>query len=144
MKFTVKEEALNDTLPQVLEFIDERLTALKHDKRKALKARLMSEEALVSLMEHGDFSGGKCVNVTVRKFFGDTTIKLEVPGRKFAFMDKMESTIAIDDADMSADTAEAVRNILLNAFADYIIYKHKHGLNEVKILLLFLKSYGRN
>ena len=54
MKFTVKEEALNDTLPQVLEFIDERLTALKHDKRKALKARLMSEEALVSLMEHGD------------------------------------------------------------------------------------------
>ena len=133
MKFAVKEAAVNDTLQQALEFIDERLAAVKHDKRKAVQARLMSEEALVSLMEHGDFSGAKFVNVTVRKFFGETTIKLEVPGEKFAFMDGISATVSIDVDDMSLDTAEAVRGIVLNAFAENITYNHKRGINTVKI-----------
>ena len=133
MKFAVKEAATNDTLGQVLAFIDERLAALKPNKRKALQAQLMSEEALASLMEHGDFSGGKCVNVTVSKFFGETTIKLEVPGEKFAFMEGVSSAVVIDDDDMSLDTAEAVRGIILNAFAENITYSHKRGINTVKI-----------
>jgi len=117
-------------LPQILEFVSSSLKELKLNSKEAVRTELMCEEALVNLIEHGDFSKNKFVSVNVKKFLGDVSVELKVPGNEFDFYIDGGLSLSEDDDN---DAVEAVRNLLLRSFSDKIKYKHQRNFNTVKI-----------
>ena len=83
-KFTVNTGAVDKTVSEVLSYIQETLAAFRMNRKEENRANLMAEEALICLTEHGDFSEYSAVYVSIRKFFGNITIRLRVPGKSSA------------------------------------------------------------
>ncbi|MBQ6435801.1 MAG: hypothetical protein IJJ09_07355, partial [Synergistaceae bacterium] len=131
-KFEVKNpEALHEILPEILKFINLRLTELKLNSKEAVRAELMCEEALIKLLEQGDFTKKKFVLVNVKKFLGDVSIDLQVPGSEFDFYINAGISFPNDDEDNYA--VSAIRNLVLRSFSSDIKYKHQWNYNNVRI-----------
>lgn len=134
-----KFEFNDDALEHALEFIRERFKALKLSKREALRAELMCEETLAVLIEHGNKERVKFIYVNVRKFLGNISVELKVPGDEFNFSESINTQLPLyvyDDEDDESDTAEAIRNIILRSFNANISYRHSGKFNAVKISAL--------
>ena len=131
-KFEVKNpEALHEILPEILKFINLRLTELKLNSKEAVRAELMCEEALIKLLEQGDFTKKKFILVNVKKFLGDVSIDLSVPGSEFDFYINAGISFPNDDEDNYA--VSAIRNLVLRSFSSDIKYKHQWNYNNVRI-----------
>ncbi len=120
-----------NSLPQILEFISSSLKELKLNSKEAVRTELMCEEALVNLIEHGDFSKNKFVLVNVKKFLGDVSVELKVPGNEFDFY--IYGGISFSGNEDDNDILEGIRNLLLRSFSHKIKYKHQRNFNTVKI-----------
>ena len=90
----------------------------------------MCEEALVKLIENGDFTEKNFVSVNVKKFLGDVSIELKVPGSEFNFY--LDAGISFSE-DGDEDNVEGIRNLVLRSFEDRIKYTHSRNFNKVKI-----------
>ena len=55
-KFTVNTGAVDETVSEVLSYIQETLAAFRMNRKEEIRANLMAEESLTCLTEHGDFS----------------------------------------------------------------------------------------
>lgn len=145
-KFKITDGNINASLSDALEFIHERLEALKADINDIVEAKLMCEESLMKLIEHGDFSRNNFIQVNVRKLFGDVNVELTVPGNEFNFAESFESLLpfqpVIEDEENSAHTVDAISNIILRAFSDRIRYRHTRNFNTIKIYALHSPYYG--
>ena len=132
-KFEVKNpEALHEILPEILKFINLRLTELKLNSKEAVRAELMCEEALIKLLEQGDFTKKKFILVNVKKFLGDVSIDLSVPGSEFDFY--IDAGISFPNYDAEDDYAvNVIRNLVLRSFSSNIKYKHQWNYNNVRI-----------
>lgn len=126
-KFNFDSKNSQETIASILDFIHEQLAALKIDSKESMKAELMAEESLVSLIEHGNFEYSKKIQVRLRKFLGDVTINLSVPGNEFDFLKSRDSvfTTNFNDEEMSASELQAISNILLRSFEDKLKYRHR-------------------
>jgi len=139
--FNFAPENSGDATAEILDFINERLSTFKIDLKEKIRAQLMAEESLVNLIEHGDFEKTKKIQVRIRKFLGEITITLSVPGNEFDFLKSNDSifTSNFNDEEMSASELQAISNILLHSFEDKLKYRHrasKHstGYNVVQII----------
>ena len=92
-KFDVNTNGKDAALSQALGYIHEQLGTMKLAQKDAIRAELMCEEALVSLMDNADFSKRKVFSVNVRKSFGSVIIDLSVPGKEFEFSGGLETGI---------------------------------------------------
>ena len=119
-----------ETLPRILEFIEASLKNFKIKSKEAVRSELICEEALVKLIEHADFSKNNFINVEVKKFFSDVSIKLKVPGNEFDFF--VDNGLAFNEYG-DEDTVDAIRNLVLNSFEKKIEYKSTKNFNNVKI-----------
>ena len=119
-----------ETTSEILEFISQSLKELKLSSKEAVRAELMCEEALVKLIEHGDFTKEKFISVNVKKFLGDVSVDLRVPGSEFDFY--INAGISFSDDDDSG----AIRDLVLRAFSNQIKYKYARNHNSVRITAL--------
>ena len=120
-----------NSLPEILKFVSTGLKELKLNSKEAVRSELMCEEALVKLIKHGDFSKNKFISVNIKKFLGDVSVELKVPGNEFDFY--IDGGLSFSEEDDDNDAVEAVRNLLLRSFSDKIKYKHQRNFNTVKI-----------
>ena len=146
--FDFAPENLENATAEILDFINERLSDLKLDSKEKIRAELMAEESLVSLVEHGDFEKTKKIQVRIRKFLGDITITLSVPGDEFNFFSSKDSifTANFNDEEMSASELQAISNILLRSFEDKLKYRHrasKHGTGYNVVQIIAFRSRHR-
>ena len=118
-----------ETTSEILEFISQSLKELKLSSKEAVRAELMCEEALVKLIEHGDFTREKFISVGVKKFLGDVSVNLSVPGSQFDFY--INAGISFSD-----DDSGAIRDLVLRAFSNQIKYKYARNHNSVRITAL--------
>ena len=132
-RFSVTPESVKSTLPEMLAFIRESLENFRLDSKEANRAQLMAEEALVRLVERGDFEGGGAIQVKARRFLGSVTVDLSVPGEEFDFSKDLELGVPLDESEMSSEAAEAIQNILLRSFEDRLRYRHKRGVNRIRV-----------
>ena len=132
-RFSVTPESVKSTLPEMLAFIRESLERFRLNLKEANRAQLMAEEALVRLVERGDFEGGGAIQVNARRFLGSVTVDLSVPGHEFDFSKDLELGVPLDESEMSSEAAEAIQNILLRSFEDRLRYRHKRGVNRIRV-----------
>ncbi|MBR0150001.1 MAG: dicarboxylate/amino acid:cation symporter, partial [Synergistaceae bacterium] len=132
MKFTVNSTNTDEALSSALGYIHEQLAAMKLKTKDAIRAELMCEDSLVSLMDNADFSGMGYFRVNVRKVFGTVIIDLAVPGREFEFSGGTGIQPLKDDDELQ-ESYEAIRNIVLRSFSGNIRYRHSGNLNTVRI-----------
>jgi len=129
----------SNTTKEILEFVSQSLKELKLASKEANRAELICEEALVKLIEHGDFTVKKFISVNVKKFisvnvkkfFGDVSIDLRVPGDEFEFY--IDGGISLSENYDDEDTVEAIRDLVLRSFEGQIKYKNQRHFNTVKI-----------
>ena len=115
---------------EILEFISSSLKELKLNSKEANNAELMCEEMLMKLIEHGDFTKKNFISVNVKKFLGDVSVELKVPGNEFDFY--IDGGISLSENN-DEDNVEAIRNLVLSSFGNQIRYKHQRNYNSVKI-----------
>lgn len=132
-KFVMNNTNSDGALSQVLEFIREQLAELKLDAKASCRAELMCEESLVSLLKYSDFTKTQAFTVNVSKFLGSVSIKLTVPGQEFAFDGVLPLSDGANSEDISPETAEAIRNMLLRSFSQHIKYRHSGSYNIITI-----------
>ncbi len=119
-----------DDFSRILEFVSGCLRELKLNSRDVIRAEIMCEESLASLMEHAELSEKNNISVEVKNFLGNVTVTFAVPGGEFEFSAGIEGTAGGDYS------AEDVRNIFLHSFRHYIKYRHSRNHNIVKISVI--------
>ena len=134
-----KIEFNDDALEHALDFIRERFRTLNLTKKESSRAELMCEETLSALIAHGNKERVKFIYVNVRKFLGNISVELKVPGDEFSFSESIPYDY--DDEDETG-SAEAIRNIILQSFSENIRYRHSGKFNTVKISALRSKYSG--
>ena len=72
-----------------------------------------------------------CVNI--KKFFGSVKINLSVKGEKFDFEDSLNFGLDFNQENISEETAAAISNLVIRAFAGKLSYKHHGGKNYIII-----------
>lgn len=138
-KFEFKD---NTTISEILEFIESSLKNLKVSSKEAMRAELMSEEALIKLIEHANFTKNKFVSVDVKKFFGDVSVKLRVPGEEFNFFIDNEISFSEYKDDEEDEALETIRDYVLHSFEKNIEYKSTKNYNHVKISVSHSSYYN--
>ena len=123
---------------EILEFISSSLKKSKLNSKEISHAELMCEEALMNLIEHGDFTKKNFISVNVKKLFGDLSIELKVPGNEFDFY--INGGISLPE-DGDEDNIETIRALVLSSFADKIKYKHHRNFNTVRITAFHSQYY---
>ena len=131
-KFDAATLGRDPALSEALEYIHEQLAAMKLKTKEAIRAELMCEESLVSLMDNADFSRTGHFTVNVRKVFGTVTVELSVPGREFEFSGGTGIQTLEDDEELQ-ESYEAIRSIVLRSFSGSIRYRNSGNLNTVRI-----------
>lgn len=131
-KFDAVNNDRDSALSSALEYIHEQLEAMKLKTKDAVRAELMCEESLVSLMNHADFSVLPYFSVNVRKIFGNVIIDLKVPGQEFEFSGASEIS-PLKDNDALQESYESIQRLVLHSFIQYISYRHSGKINTVRI-----------
>ena len=132
-KFTVNTGAVNETISDILSYIQKTLAAFRMNRKEEIRANLMAEESLTCLTGHADFSGHGAVYVSIRRFFGNITIRLRVPGQEFSLSEILHSNLPLENPDELPETSEAIQNILMASFEDRLKYSHKNAFNTITI-----------
>ena len=135
MRKTGTFNADNSGLARAMEFVQRFLTDSKIEKKARVKAMLVVEEALGSLTAHRKGEGND-MRVRAQSLLGSVTIELSVAGEPFSLTENMKSAELPKDGEMGADTQDVIRNILLRSLTDDLKYRHKDGVNYVRVTLV--------
>ena len=117
-----------DCIQDCMQFIETELKAAKVEGRHAIRAQLLSEEVLTSLIDNAP--GGE-VRIAIKKTLGDTSINISAKGDKIDLYG-CETDLR---GDLDDDEAEAAfRAIILKSHVDNFKYSNKDGINNVRIM----------
>ncbi|MBR4656245.1 MAG: dicarboxylate/amino acid:cation symporter [Oscillospiraceae bacterium] len=116
-----------------MEFVKGFLTDCRIKKKARINALLVVEEVLGSLIEHRK---GDEVHVKARALLGTVTIELSNKGEEFSLTENMKSAELPKDGGMDDGTQDVIRNILLRSMTDDLQYRHKDGVNFVRVTLV--------
>ncbi len=126
-----KFAADNKGLADALEIIEEKLTDYKLDRKEIKKSILASEEVMHALLEHSEKA--EHIYLWIRRVLDQVSIEVSVPGKEFHIEEEFDfgTTIAVYDVD--PDTERAIRGMILKSFVDDLKYRHRAGVNTVRI-----------
>ena len=129
-----KTVALNNGgITEALDFVSETLKRYKQPSKTIYETMLLTEETMVRLMTSA--SEDEFVKIKIFKNIGIATVTLSVRGEELSSEEKFDAGIDLDTTDMGYEADAAIRSILLQAYADKIKYKHKNGVNTIKIIV---------
>ena len=123
----------NEGITEALDFVSETLKRYKQPSKTIYETMLLTEETMVRLMTSA--SEDEFVKIKIFKNIGIATVTLSVRGEELSSEEKFDAGIDLDTTDMGYEADAAIRSILLQAYADKIKYKHKNGVNTVKIIV---------
>lgn len=121
---------------QALEFINAFLTDSKIGKDR-VKAMLVLEEALGSLLEH---KSSDKMHIKAHAMLGTITFELSAAGNAYSLTDNIKSAELPKDGEMDEDTQDVIRNILLRSLTDDLRYRHRNGVNYIRVTLVKSKQ----
>lgn len=117
-----------DCIQDCMQFIRTELKTAKVEGRHAIRAQLLSEEMLATLIENAP--DGE-VRVSIKKTLGDTSINISTKGDEIDLYG-YEADISGDLDDEEAEAA--FRAIILKSHGENFKYGHKNGINNVRIM----------
>ena len=123
----------NEGITEALDFVSETLKRYKQPSKTIYETMLLTEETMVRLMTSA--SEDEFVKIKIVKNIGIATVTLSVRGAELSSEEKFDAGIDLDTTDMGYEADAAIRSILLQAYADKIKYKHKNGVNTIKIIV---------
>ena len=126
-------------LSSAVEFVQKSLIENKINKKDALKGTLVTEEAMGSLVSHS--TGKRDLHVSVRKLFGEITVEMSASGMEYSLSESMASaTLPMEDDEIGPNAQETIQNILLRSLAKDLRYRHKNGINFIRVTLVKSKQ----
>ena len=127
---------------EIVRFVGERLERCDMKNRDRVMAELTVEEAVGSLIAHSGASGRSDANtpeklrVELKGSRRNLTVELALKGEEYALADEIASTAVSVDDDTGPETQAAIRNIILNSVAGGLKYRHRNGVNYIRMLLV--------
>ena len=127
------------SMAEILQFTSAYLEKFKMNSKAENRVMLMVEESLNVLLKHVDTSrGSQTLKLSLSKFLDSMKIEISAPGKEFIFADENLLSPKLEALDHASDTDSeevntAIQNLLLSSFGDSLKYKHKNGVNTVKI-----------
>lgn len=129
-RFTPDESGLS----KGLDIIEERLTKYGLKRKEITKSMLAAEEVMGALLEHAD--NADYLHLSVRRVLDEISIEIAVPGREFSFEKDLNLGISPDIENVGPETERAIRSMILKSFVDDLKYRHRAGMNTVRISVL--------
>lgn len=123
--------AKTESISRALDFLEEELSKEKVSRKEINEAMLLSEESMVQLLENA--TGGN-LHISVRRAFGCRKIKISALGKEFV-PGTMALDIDIDEAETGRETEAAIRNLLMQSFANKVKYVNHDGCNFMEIVV---------
>lgn len=117
-------------IQKALDTVEKQLTKYKLPRKEITKAMLVTEETLVSLIQHG--KEGAAVQMSVRRILDDVTIHLSAPGVEYDFAGEVSFGASLDAEEISRETEATIRNIILKSRVDDLKYRYLRGVNQVR------------
>ena len=113
--------AASGTIHQdVTDFVKESLEQLGITKKLGARSVLLSEETTVQLLRYA--AEGSTLRVQVRRFLGDTSVILSMPGERYDPFDPGEE-----------ESEDAIRALLLRSVGEKYKYTNRNRINRVRI-----------
>lgn len=122
---------LNATLDDLSEgmiFIQNTLEKNWIRKKPLTQALLICEEAMVRIINNAEPE--EKMQIVIRRYIGTASVTISAKGKPY---DTNETTVDFSASDMGNGSEEAIRTLLLTAYADKISYSRKGNYNFVKI-----------
>ena len=118
------------SLPMIVKAIEEKLLALKTEKKTRVKTLLAAEESATRLIEHS--APGSRLTLSVRRMLDDVTIVMTAPGERIDFTYDAPK-LDIDQETVGPEAESLIRNIVLKSFTSDIRHHYKAGRNIVTL-----------
>lgn len=109
---------------ECMKFIHDGLAEAGVNNKLAIKAEMLSEEMIASMLPH---ASGDSVRIQIRKIIGDTVINISMKG------DEFDPYGSYDEELEDNPEEEIIRSMLLRAYGDSLRYSNKKGINKVRI-----------
>ena len=97
------------------------------------KTTLVAEETMADLVSHAS-EGGR-LSLTLRPFLETIVIEVRVPGEAYAFGERLVPQPDSTWADPDSSTEAAIRDRILAAYTNNAKYRHKNGVNTVRMTI---------
>ena len=130
--FTARLLPENENLAEAIEFIEDKLTICRINRKDTLKAMLLAEECLVELFKN--VQKDEKIIIRVKKFLGKTTITIMGKSREAVRVDNLDSGIDYDSFESAPNAEAAIRNMIMNANRDVLRYSYRNGINKIEIV----------
>lgn len=125
-------------LGNALDIIRERLTKYKLTQKETEKNVLASEEVMRALLEHSEKA--EYIYISIRRFLDEVTISISVQGKEFQLEKEIDIGTTINNEDLGPDTERAIRSLILKSFRGDMKYRHRSGMNTVRIIATRFKK----
>lgn len=123
-----------DQIGEATGFVSRCLTEYGIPPKEAIKATLVTEEAIGSLVSHGAENGK--IRIGVSRQLGSIRIEMSAPGSAYSLAENMATAAIPMDDDIGQEAQEAIQNILLRSLTDDLKYRHKDGYNHIRVTLV--------
>ena len=130
-----KFEVSVSSIAPALDLIEEGLYSYGLKKKEITKARLVSEETLLSLIQHSN-SKEKALSVTLHRWMGEIFLDISTPGNDYEFDSSLNIGVSLESEEVGEDAERVIRTMILSSFAKDLKYKNQNGLNSVRITIL--------
>ena len=129
-----KTVALNNQgITDALDFVSDTLKKYKQPSKVIYETMLLTEESMVRLMASA--TNCETMQIRIKNNIGIATVSLVVQGTEIHLQDGIGTGMELDLEGQDFETDAAIRSILFQSYADKLKYKHRNGVNTIKIIV---------
>lgn len=118
---------------EAVEFVKGFLAGHGIKKKELLRAMLTVEESVGSLAAHADPESE--IRIWLKSFLGTVTIEMSSEGEEYSLTEAVDIADSLQDS-VSDNAQEMLRNAMLASFADDLKYRHRHGVNQMRMTVV--------
>lgn len=133
MKNTLVIPADLKSIEEALNFVSQILENHRVDRKERLKAILVVEEAISSLISHA--KNETTIKIAVKYFAGKISIEIMSEGEKYSIANTVKKVAPSAETIESGEIQEVISSVLLKAYANDLRYCHKAGKNYVRMTM---------
>ena len=122
---------------EATEFVEGFLSEYRIKTKALLRAVLTTEESVGSLVAHA--KAGSDINIRISAFLGTVTIELSSEGEEYDLSETVDIADSLE-AKSLGDAQSMLRNIILKSSVDDLKYRHKYGVNQIRMTIVRSKK----
>ena len=116
---------------QGLDILEKTLTQYGLKRKEVVRNMLAAEEVMTVLLAHGEQM--QDMHLSVRRVFEDISVEIAVKGKEFSFAESLSFGADLDTEDLGPEAEQTIRNAILKSVVEDLKYRHRGGLNSVRI-----------